>query len=195
MIDLKGMRDLKRKIPTYLFVIVAIVIAGAIIAGGIIMINDSQNKKAIQAVENQMHELLAQSDKIAASAPDDNANQIGEFIYSNMTYQVTEVKDSSCIIRVNAPNLYDVFYTLYDADKYAPTSDIETYNSIVEEILEQIHTALNDGKYTMRSADVEVPLEEDGTIEMTRELVDAMYGGLLTLQEEITKKYIEAMGG
>ena len=195
MIGLKGMRDMKRKKPIYLIVMIAIVIACAVIAGGIIIINDNQNKKAIQAVENQMHELLTQSDKIAASAPDDIANQIGEFVYSNMTYQVTDVKDSGCIIRVNAPNLYDVFYTLYDADKYAPTSDIEIYNSIVEEILAQIYATLNDGKYNMRSVDVEVPLGENGKMEMTRELVDAMYGGLLTLQEEITKKYIEAMGG
>lgn len=186
---------MKRKKPTFLIVLVAIVIVGAVIAGGIIMINEDQNKEAIQAVENQMREFLTRSDEIAASAPDDNANQIGEFIYSNMTYQVTDVKDSSCTIKVNAPNLYEVFYTLYDADKYAPTSDIETYNSIVEEILTQIYTTLNDGKYNMRSVDVEVPLGENGNMEMTPELVDAMYGGLLTLQEEITKKYIEAMGG
>lgn len=46
----------------------------------------------------------------------------------------------------------------------------------------------------MVTANVAVPLNSDGEIVMTRELIDAMYGGLLTIQDELSEKYIEAIG-
>lgn len=184
---------MKKKVPTYLVIVTSSVLLGVVIASAIITISKNQNKKAIEDVENQMHAFLVQSDKIAASAPDDNANNIGEFVYSKMTYEVIEATDDSCTIRVSAPSLYKVFFEAYDPSKYDPATDIEGYNAVVEEILGEILSALTNGKYEMLTTNVEVPLNSDGEIVMTRELVDAIYGGLLTIQDELAEQYIEAM--
>ena len=186
---------MNKKTLIYLIIIAAVVVVGIAIASVINAIDENQNKKAIQAVENQMHTLLTQSDEIAASAPDDNANNIGEFVYSKMTYEVIETTDNDCTIRVSAPSLYKVFFEAYDPNKYEPTTDIEGYNAVVEEILGEILSALTKGEYEMVTANVEVPLNSDGEIVMTRELVDAMYGGLLTIQDELAEQYFESING
>ncbi|MBQ8359161.1 MAG: hypothetical protein IJX37_04495 [Oscillospiraceae bacterium] len=186
---------MKKKVPIYLIIIAAVVVVGVAIAGVIIAINENQNQKAKQEVEDQIRTLLAQSDEIAASAPDDNANNIGEFVYSKMTYEVVEATDNSCTIRVSAPSLYKVFFEAYDPNKYEPATDIEGYNAVVEEILGEILSALTNGEYEMVTANVEVPLNSDGEIVMTRELIDAMYGGLLTIQDELAEQYFESING
>ena len=184
---------MEKKIPNYLIAIAAIIVVGIVVAGVIIVINENQSKKAIEAAENQMQTILAQSDEIAAAVPDDKANNIGEFVYSKMTYKVIEATKDSCTLRVSAPSLYQVFHNIYDPNKYETATDIESHTAIVEKIQEEILLVLTSGEYEIVTSDVVVPLSGDGKIQMTRELVDAMYGGLLTLQEEITIQYIEGM--
>ena len=184
---------MKKKRKICLLIIAVIVVVGIVIAGVIIATNNNQDKKTIKAVENQLQTLLEQSDEVAASAPDDNANNIGEFVYSKMTYEVLEATESSCKIRVNAPSLYKVFHKIYDPDNIDTATDIEGYNAVVEKILEQIYQSLTDGEYEMVSADVVVPLDSEGKIKMTRELVDAMYGGFLTFQDELAEQYIQGL--
>lgn len=184
---------MKKKHLSYLIVVLTIVVICSVLAA-IIILSQAQKKKDMQVVEHQLHSFFEQADKIAASAPDDSANNIGEFVYSRMTCEVISVTKDSCTLQVSAPSLYQVFHEIYDPNIYGVATDAESYNVIIEEILGDIFSTLTSGEYEMVTADVVVLLDSDGNIQMTRELIDAMYGGLLTLQDEIAKQFFEEMG-
>ena len=64
------------------------------------------------------------------------------------------------------------------------------YEQLVSSLLDSVYARLRDGDYEMKTTEVVVQLGDGYEIEISFELVDAMYGGLLSLQDELVNSYV-----
>jgi len=116
---------------------------------------------------------------------------IAERIYRDMTYEILSVHDSYCEISVTAPDIASIFSALVVRDVGDNSSDPDRYQNTINDLLDQLEMALTSKSYDTITTIVEVPIDSSGEIEITSELIDAFYGGLLTLQEQVLNEYIQ----
>ena len=119
----------------------------------------------------------------------DVGTEILTLILEHVTYDVKKMKSNNCEIEVMAPDIYSLYTKLMEQSPVTIPNNYEEYENLVNQRLQQVYSELKQGNYEMRSKVVEVPVK-DGKIETTNEFADAIYGGLVTLQEEIIEKYI-----
>lgn len=172
-----------RKIPIIAVVLIAILLAVVCIVA---FTNSNVSKKE---VNTQIETILN------SNAPQEDSTETGtliaETIYKNMSYEVTTIKDGKCTISVTAPDMNTLFFDVFKPDNYDKATSMEQYNANVDDVLEQISTKLSNGDFKNVTKEIELPLNDNGEIEITYEFVDAIYGGLLTVQEELLTNYME----
>lgn len=137
-------------------------------------------------IEKQLKETLN-----SINNDNDNEVTIAERIYQEMSFEIIDYQESYCILSVTAPDLYSIFYSVFDSDAYKIPYDTEEYENLINKLLKEIENKLIEGDYSYITNVVEVSVNSEGEIEITYELIDALYGGLLTLQQELVNNYIE----
>lgn len=180
------MKEKRKILVKRITIIISVLTIITLIIIGIVAIlqsNTSKDEMEIQ-IETLLNNDISQNEN-TEELP------IAEIIYQNMSYEVTKVKDGTCTISVTAPNMNILFFEVFDPNSYGKATSMEEYNSNVNSVLEQISTKLSKGEFEYITNTVEVPLNEEGQIEITYELVDALYGGLLSVQEIVLNNYAE----
>lgn len=168
-------------------IIVCVLIATAIAVVCIVAITNSHVSK--KDINTQIETILNSNTPEKNTA--DAGTLIAEIIYQNMSYEVLSVMDGKCIVSVTAPDMNALFFDVFNPDDYGTATSMEEYNANVDYVLEQISTKLSNGDFKNITKEVELPLNDNGEIEVTYEFVNAIYGGLLTVQEELLNNYME----
>ena len=142
------------------------------------------------AALNSVTALLDES----APAPEaavTEGDAVAELIYTQATYSVLSADGSSCTLSVSAPDVAAIYYSALDETNAAGTvvGDPESGAALQDAVLASMRSALESGGFTMRTCEVVVPIE-NGQAVLTYELADALYGGLLTLCDELTAQYV-----
>lgn len=121
---------------------------------------------------------------------DSLGSKIAEEIISNTSYQVLSANKDTAIVLVTAPDVYSLYMTaISDSKDTVPTSK-EEYDSLINATLEYVNRKLCDNDYELKEYEVTIQLADDYQIEMNYELANALYGGLLQLQSELSEQYI-----
>lgn len=122
--------------------------------------------------------------------PDDIGSQIANDVLSNTSYKITSVQAETATVSITAPDIYTLYkQALADIGNCVPAS-IEEYESLTKRVLTTVQNDLKNQNYTLTTTDILVQYDNNGNIEITRELIDACYGGVLTLQEDLVNEYI-----
>lgn len=151
-------------------------------------IKEKQENTA-KAIENNLDMLLQVKEQNAS-------NNIGIDIANEMicdiSYEIIDIKDNLAVISVSSPNIYALYKKVILEQGDAVPSNSEEYNELLNTLLCKIKEDLTNSNYERTFSTISVIIDDDGNAEISHELLDAMYGGLLTLQEELTNAY---MGG
>ena len=142
------------------------------------------------AALNSVTALLDES----APAPETAVTEgdaVSELIYTQATYSVLSADGSSCTLSVSAPDVAAIYYSALNETNAAGAviGDPESGAALQDAVLKSMRSALESGSFTMRTCEVVVPIE-NGQAVLTYELADALYGGLLTLCDELTAQYV-----
>lgn len=166
------------------------ILAFFILIGIIFFLHQHQIKNnSVEEIEKELDSILNSSE--AAEETKNTEFPIAELIYQDMSYRIVEVDDSFCKISVKAPNIHKLFLDIFDSTIYDVPSDMDEYENAVNQLLNKIYIEMSAGNYEYVTNIVEVPFNEDGEIEITYELADALYGGLLSLQQEVFNNYVQ----
>lgn len=175
-----------------------IIIASCVIVTCVVIVCVSVfaiNRKREQSVQTQMEGFLTVTSDIyledeEKKESDDVGTQILKSIIKNVDYEIKKTSSDGCILKITSPDVYKMYYKIMKENPIEAFSSYGEYKNAVEDRFEQIFKGLESGNYEYRTTTVEVAIK-DGTIETTNEFADAIYGGLITLQEEMIEKYIE----
>ncbi len=138
-----------------------------------------------QKLEEQLQDILDSAET------DEDGTQVAEQIYSKTSFNIHDVTDSDCMITVTAPNIRELFFSIFNYADYSQATNFTEYEDTINKILGQLEKKLIEDKCQYITTDTKVPLDENGDLEITYELADALYGGLLTLQQELINNYIQ----
>ena len=116
---------------------------------------------------------------------------IAEMIYQRAYYEVLSVNGNYCTVQVTAPDMQTIYWDAFE-QATANYSGVDTYaNEEMETILLNIiFTQLESGNYPQRQATLDLELI-NGQPALTYEFADAMYGGMLTVKDEMLAAYEE----
>ena len=165
-----------------IIIIIAAAAAAAVIAAVLLTRKDPVN----QAGESLQKQLEANGETLDT---EDTGTRIAELIYKNAKWEIKSVKNGTAVISISAPD----FYTLFkDLAKDTTPADAYEYNALISDLESSLERALSRGNYSRIEKDVSVPVSSDGSVTMTFDLADALYGGMLSLSNELEADY---MGG
>ena len=102
-------------------------------------------------------------------------------------YKVLFLTEESCTLEVTAPDFHSIVFSLlakYESD------NPDEYEKLTINFMNDILDTMQHGSYSTRVVQITLPVV-DGKPVITDEFVDAIYGGLLTVKDEIIEKYIE----
>ena len=149
--------------------VVLCVIGAAVLFGDKLWGNSTQDKQTV--LKEQVYNTAAFSD------PEENSPSIGSKIRSELaeiaSVDVISENDESHQIEVTAP------------DMGALLSDLAQQYDDSALIMEKAYEQLSSGDYQTITRTVEVPLDENSNYAITFELLDALYGGLISEAERI----------
>lgn len=129
-------------------------------------------------------------EKLLAPMPGEGET-IADQIYDLMTYEVSEAENGACSITVKAPDMRDIFYSIFRPEDYSAPGDMEEYQSVVDDLLRQVEEKLTMGNHGWITSTVRVPCNENWEPEVNFELADALCGGMLSLEQELAASYME----
>lgn len=167
-----------------IFLVVAVLLLGMVVLTvSFILVWQSPKEK----VENGMNELLSQESKQLNS--DSIGTRIAKAIYQNVSFNVISVNRETATIEICSPDIYSVYMSVVQNEHDIIPESKEEYDELVSSLLETIYAEISSGNYKERTAEVIVQLCDEYEIQVSYELVDAIYGGLLSLQEELITEY------
>lgn len=114
------------------------------------------------------------------------ANELLDDVY----YEIKSIQGNTVVVSITAPNIHDLYIRILQEQGDIVPSNVEEYENLMESTLQKLNAELEKQNYDKQIAEITVHLIEDGSIEMSYELIDALYGGLLTLQKELVDGYI-----
>lgn len=129
-----------------------------------------------------------------AGKPSESVSQgenIAEMIYQRAHYDVVSATNYDCTVLVTAPDMQVIYWDAfeqatqnYNGADAAASAEMETV------LLNIIYTQLESGNYPQRQTTLTLELV-NGHPQFTYEFADAMYGGMLTVWEQMTASYEE----
>ena len=152
----------------------------------IIFICQTQNR-ASDLFTNGLDYLLITRE---ASAEDDMGTKIANELIDSVSYEILSVREDEAEIVVIAPDIRALYKRILKEQGDTVPSTVEEYQNLMNEILSKVNEEMGRGNYDYLITEITVCLNDDGEIEKTYELLDAFYGGLLTLQAELVNEYI-----
>ena len=162
---------------------VAVIIIAVVAAVVITLLRTSANR------EKAIYDYLDNS--IKALTVEGDGNDLGSIISNEMLqkaeYKVLFLTEESCTLEVTAPDFHSIVFSLlakYESD------NPDEYEKLTINFMNDILDAMQHGSYSTRVVQITLPVV-DGKPVITDEFVDAIYGGLLTVKDEIIEKYIE----
>lgn len=177
---------------------IIIIIASCIIVTCVVIVCVSVfaiSRKREQSVQTQMEGFLTVTSDVyledqEKNESDDIGTNILKSIIKNVDYEIKKTSSDGCTLKITSPDVYKLYSKIMEENPTKTFSSYDEYKNAVADRLEQIFKELEVGNYEFRTTTVEVAIK-DATIETTNEFADAIYGGLITLQEEMIEKYIE----
>lgn len=173
----------KSKNALLLILVAAALLIIAAVLLALFMPRDTSKDK----VEENLESLLSQEFEPLES--DTVGNVIAETVFSHASFKVNSVQDDTAVITVTAPNLYFLYMQAIAPYKDVVPEDEDEYHALVDSTLATVLSELENRNYEMITRQVTVNLNDDQEIEVSYELVDALYGGLLSLQEALVESY------
>lgn len=167
----------------WLIIIIIAAAAAAVIIAAVLLTRKSPAQQAEESLKSQ---LAANGETLDT---EDTGTRIAELIYRNAKWEVKSAKNGTAVISVSAPDFYALFKSL--ANDTAP-ADADEYDAFISDLESSLEKALSRGNYSRMEKEVSVPIASDGSVTMTFDLADALYGGLLSLSNELETDY---MGG
>ena len=171
-------------------IILASVLLLVLIVVSIIFICQVQNR-ASNLVANGLDSLIIAREP---SSTDDIGTKIANELIEGVSYEIQSIREDEAVIVVTAPNIRALYKQILKEQGDTVPSTAEEYQNLMNEILSQVDEEMRNGNYDYLITEITVYLDDDGEIEMSYELLDAFYGGLLTLQEELVGEYIGGDG-
>lgn len=128
------------------------------------------------------------------TSEDDLGTEIGNELLGNVSYEIQSIQGNMANIIVHAPNINSLYKQALDEIGSAVPKSEEEYASLLNEVLSKVNEWLTQGRFDYLTTEIAINIQENGSIEVSYELIDALYGGLLTLQEELVAEYIGGDG-
>lgn len=181
----------KKKMGIIIFVCCIIIICVAAACTSIFV----SNKNREENVKIQMGKFLTVSPHVypegtETSEDTDVGSDILKTILENVEYEIKKVNSDSCTLEIISPDIYKLYLDIMKKNTIEMFNSHEEYQTAVKTRMEQLAREIENGNYEFRNSTVQVTIK-DGVIETTNEFADAIYGGLITLQEELIEKYIQ----
>lgn len=183
----------KRKKKSPLPLIIAIVVLAAAVFGAVKLFSGPSEKSVSKAINEVFLAPLENTAPQPEPGMDEaeyvrleNKNKgasIDGLILQNMTYKVVSVSKENCVIEVSAPDMKKIFTDAMEIEMPDVESDAE-FEYAKSSLMDYITMRLQSGNYDVLESTVTVPMN-DKEPEMTFELTDAMYGGFLSMFEEL----------
>lgn len=120
----------------------------------------------------------------------DVGTQIANELLDDVFYEIKSIQGNTAVVSITAPNIHDLYIRVLQEQGDIVPSNVEEYENLMESTLQKLNAELEKQNYDKQISEITVHLIEDGSIEMSYELIDALYGGLLTLQKELVDGYI-----
>lgn len=120
----------------------------------------------------------------------DVGTQIANELLDDVFYEIMSIQGNTAVVSITAPNIHDLYIRVLQEQGDIVPSNVEEYENLMESTLQKLNEELEKQNYDKQISEITVHLIEDGSIEMSYELIDALYGGLLTLQKELVDGYI-----
>lgn len=120
----------------------------------------------------------------------DVGTQIANELLDDVFYEIKSIQGNTAVVSITAPNIHDLYIRVLQEQGDIVPSNVEEYENLMESTLQKLNAELEKQNYDKQISEITVHLIEDGSIEMSYELIDALYGGLLTVQKELVDGYI-----
>ncbi len=145
-------------------------------------------KSPKEKVTENMNSLLLQEKE--QLDPESVGTKIAEAIYSNVSFEVMSANRETAKIVIHSPDIYSVYMAEVQRKGDVVPQTASEYEQLVSSLLDSVYAKLKDGDYKMKTTETVVQLNDEHEIELSYEFVDALYGGLLSLQDESVNSYI-----
>lgn len=120
----------------------------------------------------------------------DVGTQIANELLDDVIYEIKSIQGNTAVVSITAPNIHDLYIRVLQEQGDIVPSNLEEYKCLMEASLKKLKSELEKQNYTNLISKITVRISEEGSIEMSHELIDALYGGLLSLQRELVDGYI-----
>jgi len=118
-------------------------------------------------------------------------DNIAEMIYQRAYYEVLSTNGSFCTVQVNAPDMQVIYWDAFEQATAAYSgADADASAQMEAELMELIRIQLESGNYPLRQVTLELEFL-NGQPQLTYEFADAMYGGMLTVYQDMIAAYEE----
>lgn len=171
-------------------ILASVLLLVLIVVAFIIFICQAKNR-ASNLFANGLDSLIITRE---TSGTDDIGTKIANELIEGISYEIQSIREDEAVIVVTAPNIRALYKQILKEQGDTVPSTAEEYQNLMDEILSRVDEEMRKGSYDYLITEITVCLNDDGEIEMSYELLDAFYGGLLTLQEELVSEYIGGDG-
>lgn len=174
----KGRRWKKMIVPAVLVLI---------IVSAIVLICFLFQKSPEEKVSTNLNTILAEEKELLE--PEAVGTKIAERIFDNFSFEVVSANHKEATIVVSSPNIYSLYMSAIQEKNDLVPKNQEEYTELVNSLLDSVYEELSKGNYDVKVSEVTVQLNDDYNIELSYELIDAIYGGLLSLQKDLVNAY------
>lgn len=157
------------------------------IVSAIILICFLFQKSPEEKVSTNLNTILAEEKELLE--PEAVGTKIAELIFDNFSFEVVSANHKEATIIVSSPNIYSLYMSAIQEKNDLVPNNQEDYTELVNSLLDSVYEELSKGNYDVMVSEVTVQLNDDYNIELSYELIDAIYGGLLSLQKDLVNAY------
>lgn len=151
------------------------------------LFNHFMKNRVKDDIKRNLDALLAVRE---VEAENDAGTQIANELLGNVFYEIKSIQGNTAVVRITAPNIHDLYIRVLQEQGDVVPSNVEEYKSLMEAALKKLKSELEKQSYDNLISEVTIQRSKEGRIEISYELIDALYGGLLTLQREFVDGYI-----
>lgn len=179
----KGEKTKNRKRNILIWLVSAIILLAAII----VLVSLVFQKSPEEKVSTNLNTILAEEKELLE--PEAVGTKIAELIFDNFSFEVVSANHKEATIIVSSPNIYSLYMSAIQEKNDLVPNNQEDYTELVNSLLDSVYEELSKGNYDVKVSEVTVQLNDDYNIELSYELIDAIYGGLLSLQKDLVNAY------
>lgn len=181
----------KKKSPLPLIIIIVVLAAAVFIAARLFSgpseksVSKAIDEVFLAPVEHTVQQTEPGMDiaDYARLENDRKAASLDELILQKTKYKVVSTSKESCVIEVSAPDMKKIFADIMELELSDINNDAE-FEYAKSGLMDYISARLQSGDYDVLKSTVTVPMNGKEP-EMTYELTDAMYGGFLSMFDEL----------